>query len=225
VRHKAEGRISRSGILRWIQFLLLGIGIILLLIYAGLRIRRYYSVRQAVERFNAVQETYRDKKGNSAAMTVKGEIDFSLWSDKRIKAFQKSLLENTDPPLGILRVPKIKLEVPVYAGTDDQTLDLGVGWIDGTAKPGQPGNIGLAGHRDGFFRGLKDVVTGDQMDLLLPDRTDQYVVDRIVIVTPEDVSVLNPRPQSSVTLVTCYPFYFVGSAPQRYIVQASIAHN
>ena len=77
-------------------------------------------------------------------------------------------------------------------------------------------NLGVAGHRDGFFRGLKDVTQGDEIKLALPEGEATYDVDQITIVTPKDVSVLQPRSISSITLVTCFPFYFVGSAPERY---------
>src|SRR5882672_4956412 len=83
----------------------------------------------------------------------------------------------------------------------------------------------IAGHRDGFFRVLKDVTPGDTIELATPKRVVTYVVDQIVLVRPDDVSVLQPRSRPSLTLVTCYPFYFVGSAPQRYIVQASVERS
>jgi sortase A len=81
--------------------------------------------------------------------------------------------------------------------------------------------MGIAGHRDGFFRGLKDVVLGDALELETTSGTQTYIIDSIKLVTPDDVSVLRNEPTSALTLVTCYPFYFVGSAPQRYIVHAS----
>ena len=149
-------------------------------------------------------------------------VDTSLWSDKRIRAYNESLSHAFGAPLAVLSIPKIHLEVPVFEGTDDVTLDRGVGRITGTARPGQAGNLGIAGHRDGFFRGLKDVTTGDEIKLALPEGEATYVVDQITVVTPQDVSVLQPRPISSITLVTCFPFYFVGSAPERYIVSASL---
>jgi LPXTG-site transpeptidase (sortase) family protein len=89
-----------------------------------------------------------------------------------------------------LNIPKIHLEVPVFEGTDDLTLDRGVGRIVGTAHPGQPGNIGIAGHRDGFFRGLKDIAPGEEIELRVHDAVATYVVDQITVVTPQDVSVL-----------------------------------
>jgi sortase A len=86
---------------------------------------------------------------------------------------------------------------------------------------GASGNLGIAGHRDGFFRGLKDIQTGDTISLVTTAATETYVVDNIKIVDPTDVSVLQPESVSSLTLVTCYPFYFIGSAPKRYIVHSS----
>ena len=83
---------------------------------------------------------------------------------------------------------------------------------------GESGNIGIAGHRDGFFRALKDIAMGDLITLSSRTATTTYSVDQIEIVTPEDVSVLAPRAGPSVTLVTCYPFYYSGDAPQRFIV-------
>ena len=123
----------------------------------------------------------------------------------------------------MLRIPRIGLEVPVLEGSDDATLDRGAGHIEATAVPGADGNVGIAGHRDGFFRGLKDVVPGDALELDLRSSTERYRIERIWIVGPDDVSVLDRTPERSVTLVTCYPFYFIGSAPQRYIVRAVLA--
>jgi len=85
---------------------------------------------------------------------------------------------------------------------------------------GQQGNLGIAGHRDGFFRVLQDVTEGDLIEITGPDQQDWYSVQEIRIVAPADVSVLNPTPHRSLTLITCYPFYFVGHAPMRYIVRA-----
>ncbi len=149
--------------------------------------------------------------------------DFRLWSQKRIRAYQTSLAAHVSPPLGVLEISSLNLSVPVLEGTDDLTLDRAVGHIPGTASLGEPGNIGIAGHRDGFFRGLKDVHVGDTIDVYTQRGRSRYMVDEIQIVSPDDVSVLAPRGKSSLTLVTCYPFYFVGSAPSRYIVHATAA--
>jgi sortase A len=128
-------------------------------------------------------------------------------------------------PLAVLSIPKLGLDVPVFEGTGELTLNQGAGRIVGTARPGEQGNIGIAGHRDGFFRGLKDVRVGDRIELAVLGRRSAYTVDSITVVKPGDVSVLRARARPSLTLVTCYPFYFVGDAPQRYIVQASLAES
>ena len=146
--------------------------------------------------------------------------ELTLWSPQRIAAWQRTLTLPREEPLAVLHIRRIGLDVPVLKGTSDATLDRGVGHIEDTAMPGTGGNSGLAGHRDGFFRGLKDVGVGDAIELETLQETQTYRIERAWIVTPDDVSVLDPTPAQSITLVTCYPFYFVGSAPQRYIVRA-----
>lgn len=147
-------------------------------------------------------------------------VDQSQWAEERIRAYQDTLSHGSAPVLGVLRIPRIGLEVPVLAGTSEWILDRGVGWIEETARPGGSGNVGIAGHRDGFFRGLKDVKLADTLELETPGHRFSYRVARLSIVSPDDVSVLDSTLVPSVTLVTCFPFYFVGSAPQRYIVRA-----
>lgn len=152
----------------------------------------------------------------------KAGVDFSLWSKKRISAFEQTLTQHFAAPEALLQISKAHVEVPVFDGTDESTLNRGVGRIPGTAHPGGKGNVGIAGHRDGFFRGLKDIQNGDTVELVMPGRTELFAVDSISIVDPSDVRVLRSGPTPSVTLVTCYPFYFIGSAPLRYIVHASL---
>jgi len=147
--------------------------------------------------------------------------DFRLWSPERIKEYRASIAERSDGPLALLRIPNLDIEAAVLPDSTDWALNRGLGWIEGTARPGEGGNCGVAGHRDGFFRGLKDVAAGDTIELELPGRVEQYRVASITIVKPDDVSVLDPTAQPSLTLVTCYPFYFVGSAPERFIVKAT----
>ena len=128
--------------------------------------------------------------------------------------------EPAPAPLAILRIPHIGLEVAVLPGTDDRTLDRAVGHIEQTALPGADGNAGLAGHRDGFFRGLKDIHRGDVIELDTLRGTQAYRVERTWVVDPDDVSVLEATPGRSLTLVTCYPFHYVGAAPRRFVVRA-----
>jgi len=205
-----------------LERVLLVLGVLLLSFYVAARIHGLVSSRSDLNRF--WQEQNRSARDQRAtAFDQKLEPDFQLWSPKRIAAYKITLESGLPPPLAALRIGAIHLDVPVLEGTDDFTLNRAVGHIDGTAEPGKEGNVGIAGHRDGFFRGLKDIQQGDGIELITRDKRITYVVDEILIVSPEDVSVLAPRSKSSLTLVTCYPFYFVGSAPQRFIVHATIA--
>jgi sortase A len=207
---------------RGIERSLIGIGLALLTFWGGARIQSTVSSRAAVKKFEADQAQSSRVKSATNAPGPSAQVDFSLWSLKRVDAYKESLVNKKDRPLAVLRIPKIHLEVPVYNDTDDLTLNRGVGRILGTASIGKGGNLGIAGHRDGFFRGLKDLATHDEIELDRLDMSDTYVVDKIQVVNPEDVSVLEPTKLPSLTLVTCFPFYFVGSAPQRFIVHASI---
>jgi sortase A len=149
-----------------------------------------------------------------------GNVEMKLWSPGRVKAYKAALALEAPPTLAILRIPRLKLEVPVYDGTSDAVLDLAAGRIEDTALPGTPGNVGIAAHRDGFFRVLKDLKEGDALVLDTPSATEQYRVEWIRITTPDDVSVIDATPGPAVTLVGCYPFYYTGPAPQRFIVRA-----
>ena len=191
------------------------VGGILLVVAATARIHGELSARWAIQEFEA-------NRSESADSQTKNKVDMSQWSALRIREYKESLGSKSDPPMAVLHIPKLNLEVPVFDGTDELTLNRGAGRIIGTARPGEVGNVGIAAHRDGFFRGLQDVGAGDTIELKLPDRTERYRVTGIQITTPENVSVLQPTVKASLTLVTCYPFYFVGSAPQRYIVHAAI---
>ena len=167
--------------------------------------------RESMRRFTELQ---------SAEHGRREAVDLTLWSQARIKAWQSTRHLTSPTPLAILRIPRIRLEVAVLEGTDDVTLDRGAGHIEETAVPGDDGNVGIAGHRDGFFRGLMNIAPGDAIELETLHGTESYRIERTWIVDPDDVSVLDPTPERSLTLVTCYPFYFVGPAPQRYIVRA-----
>jgi sortase A len=171
------------------------------------------STQADLERFRALQGGARQA----------GAPDQTLWSPVRVSAWQAALTEPAAAPLAVVRIPKIRLEVPVLPGTADRTLDRALGHIDDTALPGTDGNSGIAGHRDGFFRGLKDIVPGDEIELETLNGKEFYRVDRTWVVNPEDVTVLDPTLTRTLTLVTCYPFYYVGAAPQRFIVRAVLA--
>jgi sortase A len=232
---------SRSRAWRAAEIAAWTLGVLLIGAYFFIRARQGAGAREGLRKFEQQREQARATAPAAPAAPPAavaspaptpvplawGDPDRSLWSHERVKAWTlvSSVPEvrSSSGPLGVLKIPKIHLEVPILEGTDDPALDYGVGHVEGTALPGENGNIALAGHRDGFFRGLKDVVVGDAMELETVHGSEAFVVENIWLVTPNDVWVLDPTPKESITLVTCYPFYFVGSAPQRYIVRATRA--
>jgi sortase A len=123
-------------------------------------------------------------------------------------------------PIGLLEIPRLGLSVIILEGTDDQTLRLGVGHIKHTPLPGETGNVGIGGHRDTFFRALRNIREGDEIRITTLEGCFEYRVQSTEIVNPRDTWVLNASSGPSLTLVTCYPFYFIGSAPKRFVVQS-----
>ena len=209
--------------LRICQDALLVAGIVLLAASGLALVDRSVSSRLALEAFDQtlVAGSAVDDAG-TGPLHGDEKLDLSLWSETRIRRYEKSRSIENRLPLAVLDIGKLRVRVPVFEGTDNLVLNRGVGWIIGAARPGEAGNIGIAGHRDGFFRGLKDIVVGDAVELTTLEERATYVVDQIQIVSPESVEVLRSRGVPSLTLVTCYPFYFVGDAPQRFIVHAAL---
>jgi sortase A len=212
-----------------VEGLLFAIGLALLAAFVAARIDSYLGSRAALREFYAGSSSANaaSPAPDSGSVTTMPEltrpaVDPNNWDRHRWQEYLQSAGDPSGKPIAVLRIAKLSLEVPVLEGTDDRTLNRGAGRIAGTAHPGEAGNIGIAAHRDGFFRKLKDVHVGDPIELVSLNETDTYIVDRIQIVTPDDVQVLEPRGIPSLTLVTCYPFYFIGEAPQRYIVTASL---
>jgi sortase A len=222
----AERRFLRIGelgktVLHGSERLLIAAGLICVLVYVCTRI-------YATAMYQAGMWSFSQLKSGSVATKYEEHgraVDFSLWAGKRVTAYKQALATHMGAPPAVLSIPRLRLDVPVFEGTDELTLNRGAGRILGTARPGERGNLGIAAHRDGFFRGLKDIRPGDRIELAQLRRKLVYTVDNIAVVDPGDVTVLHARPQASLTLVTCYPFYFIGDAPQRYIVQASLANS
>jgi sortase A len=122
--------------------------------------------------------------------------------------------------IGRLSVPRLHLSAMVREGIDRRTLELSVGHIPATALPGEAGNVGVAGHRDTFFRGLKDLKTGDEIQFSTLSGDFQYVVESLTIVEPDNAGALAPSSENVLTMVTCYPFYYIGDAPRRFVARA-----
>lgn len=122
--------------------------------------------------------------------------------------------------LGLMDIPRLGLSVAILQGTNSRTLRLGAGHIEGTPLPGEAGNSAIAGHRDTFFRYLKDIRPADEIQIQTATAIFRYEVDWVKVVEPDDLTVLAPSTESVLTLVTCYPFYLVGPAPRRFVVHA-----
>lgn len=149
--------------------------------------------------------------------------DQSRWSEgrrQRYAALTTGVPTQSPLPAAVLRIRSVRLEVPVYADPTERNLNRGAVLVAGTAPPGSDGNVAIAAHRDGFFRALEGVAIGDLVHVESRSRRQVYRVVELVIVEPKDTSPLRPSEEAVLTLVTCYPFYFLGSAPQRFIVRA-----
>jgi sortase A len=160
-------------------------------------------------------------------------LDAKLFQEKAALSLEKQIhaQEQHQPPqaahvaqegdvLGRMEIPRIGLSVIVLQGTTPKTLRMGAGHIDGTALPGAAGNIGIAAHRDTFFRDLKDIQVKDEIEMETISGVTTYVVDWMQITAPTDGGIVAATKDSSLTLVTCYPFHYVGSAPERFVVHA-----
>jgi len=127
--------------------------------------------------------------------------------------------------IGRVSIPRLGLSAIVFEGTEDDVLHRGVGHLTGSALPGQPGNVVLAGHRDSYFRGLRNVHKGDVVDVTTEFGSRTYQVASTEVVDPSDIGVEAPTPAPALTLITCYPFNFIGDAPRRFIIRAQPAQE
>jgi len=124
-------------------------------------------------------------------------------------------------PLAELSISRVGLSAVVLHGSDAHTLRLGLGHIENTPLPGESGNVAIAGHRDSFFRPLRNVQVGDDILLDTPEARVHYRVSSVRVVSSSEVSVIAPTRDATLTLVTCYPFWFIGQAPDRFVVRAT----
>ena len=161
-----------------------------------------------------------DRHSGESVLAYVEEPDYSLWNRQRITDYEEAMQVDASPALGVLTIEKLNINVPIYNGTDDFNLDRGAGRIKGMAKMDEDGNLGISGHRDGFFRSFKDIDVGDDIEIQTPHGVETYAVSSINIIPKEDTSPLAPSDEKMLTLITCYPFYYVGHAPKRMIVKA-----
>jgi sortase A len=155
-------------------------------------------------------------------------------SSRELETIRMSMPRTTAPPkttlpigslVGRIDIPRLGVSAIVREGDNTSTLRRSVGHVPQTAFPGEPGNSGLAGHRDTFFRGLRNARAGDRITVTTRDAVLRYVIRNTRVVEPDDVSVLKPTSGRTLTLVTCYPFSYIGAAPQRFIVQAEMTDD
>lgn len=126
----------------------------------------------------------------------------------------------TEGLIGRIEIPRLLLSAVVIEGNDETAFRRAVGHIPGTALPGQPGNVGLAGHRDTFFRSLKELRVKDEVQLSTLRGDFKYEIESLMVVEPDNVAVLAPSGANELTLVTCYPFSYIGTAPKRFVARA-----
>lgn len=153
-------------------------------------------------------------------VSAKRSLETQIQVEKEPHEIHDRLAIKPGDVLGRLDIPRLGMSIAVLQGTNSRMLRRGAGHIETTPLPGEPGNSGIAGHRDTFFRGLKDIRKDDQIQFQTATGLFRYEVDWARVVEPNDITALEPSREDTLTLVTCYPFYFVGPAPKRFVVRA-----
>ena len=215
--HAARPHRRRRSALRWLERLLFVVGMVCLGYYGYVSAEAALYQAYESRELDAILASAPIPEANAAIHAPNTAIDAPkpTAEPRRIPARGASI--------GRIEIPRLGVNAVVRAGSDARTLRLAVGHIPGTAFPGESGNAGLAAHRDTFFRRLGDIRPGDEVRVVTPEGTFRYEVAGTKVVKPSDVWVLDPTDHPVLTLVTCYPFTFVGSAPQRFIVRARLA--
>jgi sortase A len=205
--------------IRWSRHLFFAVGI-LALGYVGFALidARLFQADQS-RRFQ--QELNRLKPSTVSDESLHVSSMFPAAAKEKLMMAEPIYIAGSDrTPLGRIEISAIGLAAMIVEGTDARTLRHAVGHIPGTPLPGQRGNVAITGHRDTFFRPLRNIRKDDEIRLTTLSGSYRYEVDSIKVVEPENMKVLGDSEDSILTLVTCYPFYFVGPAPKRFIVRA-----
>lgn len=201
-------------------------GALLIAMQLGSGLLAAYGHASALAAFDAARALNAQVASGQATSETRGlgyaEPDTSLWAPDRIRRYEEQRWLAVGTPEAVIRIPRLRLEVPVFTGASDLHMTIGAGRIRGSPPFGEPGNVAVSSHRDGYFRRLKDVRVGDVIVVHTLTRSFRYVVEEIRITDPADSTVLWPGSVPEVTLVTCYPFYYFGHAPQRFVVRAEL---
>jgi len=221
---------SRILPLKHIERLCIALGALGLIVTGAVYVDSFIGSRNAIASFEQVAVASQQLEGTS-------QTPVTGLSPKRLPPLEggASQLSGTDPatttpgndqvPIALLTIERLDLKVPVFPDTDKLSLNRGAGLVPGSPLPGENGNVAVAGHRDSFFRALKDIKVGDIMELQSATDRQRFQVSEIIITDPLDLSVLDATIEPTLTLITCYPFYYVGFAPDRFIVRAVPASN
>ena len=208
----------------WLERVLLAVGCACMSYYGYITLEARQFQRERTAAFDARMAEERSAAAAQrmeGAAAVGGAAVLSVPAGARSPAGRDPSLAFSAGLLGILEIPRLGLTTAVMSGDDAKTLDVAAGHLSDTPKPWEPGNSAIAAHRDGLFRPLKHVKIGDQLRLRTVHGEFEYRVHDLKIVDPTDLSVLDPTGTDTLTLITCYPFNFIGAAPQRFIVSAA----
>ena len=197
--------LRSAAVMKRIERTMIAVGVVLGLWAVVVIVQNWYYARLPVPGVSAASELPGEDPGRPVGTTGRSgsRLERGSW-------------------LARLEAPSVDLTATVLEGSDDRTLRRAAGHIEYTPAPGKGGNIGIAGHRDTTFRALRGLKVGDPLLLTTAQMTYEYRVSRTWVVEPDDVEVLDPTERPALTLVTCYPFSFIGSAPKRYIVRADL---
>ncbi len=206
----------------WIEGILLGAGLLCLcLVAATYGSTWFYQSYESYKLDQLVHGGQATTSGwlRSAILGERPELPVTL--PAAVPQSRNSVV-SPDGMIGRIEMPRLDVSAVVREGVDDKTLSRAVGHVPSTALPGQVGNFSVAAHRDTFFRGLRNVKEGDSIRVVTPGGEFQYAVEWVKIVRPENVEVLDRTTFAAITMVTCYPFNYVGSAPKRFIVRGRL---
>jgi sortase A len=204
--------MSRKSVLMWSGRLLIAAGMLALLI-AG-----FFYLQSAL--FQSASNRAFDRLRAARRSPAASQLTAAL--DPGSRAARNAARVPTGAEVGRIQIPSLHLSAIILQGTGAGTLRLAVGHYPSSALPGEGGNVVLAGHRDTFFRPLRHIRRGDRIILETPRATLDYRVETTAVVNPNDVAVLAPTAGNILTLVTCFPFYYIGPAPHRFIVRAKL---